>query len=289
MKAQRNGILLGVVAASAILTACIPIFTDGLFQSLSLSFRLDRALAEGEERLVHTVAFSEDVKVKKTFVQLSGRLTAAEGDSVPAQVTVTAVIEDLASGKLVQRITLRLNLDDEGNFKGNSRVRKNVSAGEVMSVTVEPSGGDLGAGSELTLCVDLVKKKGALGLLPACIAAEEPPAPDPGDPQATFSSLSNDYFAPTCSRDGCHSPGSARAGLVLAPAQAHANLVGVPSSQRPELNRVSPGDPDNSYLVKKLRGDGDIQGERMPLGGPFLSAEEIDRFVRWIQNGAAND
>lgn len=251
---------------------------------------MDDALATGDKRLVQAVVFPESVKVKKTFVQLSGRLTVPDGSELPSRLTVTAEIEDPADGKLTQRITVRLDPDENGDFKARARVRKNVAAGEMMSVTVEPTGADLATGSELTICVDLVKKKGELALLPDCVEAGEPPGPpDPGDPQATFSSLTNDHFAPTCARGGCHSVSSAQAGLVLEPAQAFANLVGVPSSQRPELNRVTPGDPDNSYLVKKLRGDADIEGGRMPRGGPFLSAEEIDRFVRWIRNGAPND
>ena len=288
MKQHRNGAVLGALAAGLALGACIPLFTNGLFQTLQLSFVFDETLAAGEERLVQTVSFPEDIKVKKTFVQISGRLVAAEGIDPPTRVTVTGEIVDDQSGKLIQRVTLRLDLDDGGDFKGNARVRKNVSAGETMSVTVEPSGGDLRLGSELRLCVDLVKKKGELAALPDCVADAGPPDP-PADPEATLSSLSNDFFAPTCSRGGCHDSGTARAGLILTPAQAHANLVGVPSSQQPQLNRVTPNDPENSYLVKKLRGDGDIQGGRMPQGGPFLSADEIDRFVRWIQNGAPDD
>ena len=38
-------------------------------------------------------------------------------------------------------------------------------------------------------------------------------------------------------------------------------LVDVPSTQQPGLDRVEPGDAENSYLVKKLRGDVDIDGD----------------------------
>ena len=106
------------------------------------------------------------------------------------------------------------------------------------------------------------------------------------DPASTFSSLQSDFLTPTCARAGCHSAASASADLSLASGQAYGNLVGVPSSQVPALNRVTPNDPDNSYLIKKLRGDGDIQGSRMPRGGPFLTDAQIARFVSWIQDGA---
>ena len=45
--------------------------------------------------------------------------------------------------------------------------------------------------------------------------------------------------------------------------------------------RVKPGDPDNSLLVKKLEGD-PTKPERMPLGGPYLTAAEIDTIRAWI-------
>jgi mono/diheme cytochrome c family protein len=47
---------------------------------------------------------------------------------------------------------------------------------------------------------------------------------------------------------------------------------------------VVPGDPDASELVRRLRGESQ---PRMPLTGPpYLSDEEIDLFVRWIEAGA---
>ena len=79
MKKLRNGATLGVLSAALALGACIPLFTNGLFQTLRLSFVVDETLAAGDERLVQTVSFPEDVKDKKTFVQISGRLIAAEG------------------------------------------------------------------------------------------------------------------------------------------------------------------------------------------------------------------
>ena len=66
---------------------------------------------------------------------------------------------------------------------------------------------------------------------------------------------------------------------------AFSQLVGVPSFEVPELNRVSPGDPDNSYLVQKIEGTQAIGGQ-MPLGGPPLSQELMDLVRQWISEGA---
>ena len=51
-----------------------------------------------------------------------------------------------------------------------------------------------------------------------------------------------------------------------------------------------PGDPDNSYLVKKLEGASDIVGLRMPRNnGPFLTEGQMLVIRRWISEGAANN
>jgi hypothetical protein len=52
---------------------------------------------------------------------------------------------------------------------------------------------------------------------------------------------------------------------------------------------VKAGDPDNSYLIRKLEGLAGISGSRMPLGGPFLDQATIDQVRSWISNGAPNN
>ena len=68
-----------------------------------------------------------------------------------------------------------------------------------------------------------------------------------------------------------------------------ASIVGVASIEQPALKRVAPGDPDHSYLVQKLEGAAGISGQRMPLGGPFLTQSEIDQVRAWIAQGALNN
>jgi len=103
-----------------------------------------------------------------------------------------------------------------------------------------------------------------------------------------------------CAVEGCHvqpplndpayPDGEAPAGLVMEGPVAFANLVNVPSTERPELDRIEPFDAERSYLVKKLRGDADILGGRMPQDGPpFLSPEMIDMFIRWVEAGATRN
>jgi len=52
---------------------------------------------------------------------------------------------------------------------------------------------------------------------------------------------------------------------------------------------VIPGDPESSYLVRKLEGR-DINGLRMPRNGPpYLTDGQITVIRRWIEIGAPRD
>lgn len=113
--------------------------------------------------------------------------------------------------------------------------------------------------------------------------------PDTGGTGVSFATAVQPIFTASCALAGCHSAGSAEAGLVLASGAALQNLVNVPSTQLPSLRRVLPGDADASYLVRKIRGDGGISGGRMPLNRPPLAAEQIATIVAWINQGAANN
>jgi len=91
---------------------------------------------------------------------------------------------------------------------------------------------------------------------------------------------------------GCHSgptSGNLPSGMNLTSTNNSFNaLVNVSSIQVGSLNRVTPGDPDNSYIVQKLEGTAAVGG-RMPQGGPFLNQATIDMLRQWIMDGALNN
>ena len=102
---------------------------------------------------------------------------------------------------------------------------------------------------------------------------------------ATLESLQANVFDPFCVT--CHAGAAAPLGLRLDAGNAFSNLVGVPSRQT-GLLRVEPGNPDRSYLVRKLEGTAS-EGEQMPLGGPALPQSTIDFLRQWITDGAQPD
>jgi hypothetical protein len=86
-----------------------------------------------------------------------------------------------------------------------------------------------------------------------------------------------------CAFAGCHTGANAPQNLDMSEGMLVANLAGVKSAEGPWL-RVKPGDPANSYLIKKLRGTAGIKGERMPRGGKPLAPQEIVAFEAWIKS-----
>jgi mono/diheme cytochrome c family protein len=126
-------------------------------------------------------------------------------------------------------------------------------------------------------------------LLGGCGTVKSPtePAPAPGGvPALTFTQIQTQIFTPVCAKAGCHAAGSSPSGLVLEAGQSYGNLVGRPAAENGSLDRVAPGNPDRSYLILKLRGDPSISGERMPLGGPYLTSDQIEGIAAWIRAGA---
>ena len=105
----------------------------------------------------------------------------------------------------------------------------------------------------------------------------------------TLTQLEQNIFTPICSV--CHTgqgtslPGS----MNLTAGHVYASLVNVASVEQPNVKRVAPGDPTNSYIIEKLEGAPGISGSRMPLGGPYLDQATIDMVSTWISQGAQNN
>ena len=127
----------------------------------------------------------------------------------------------------------------------------------------------------------------------ACGKLKEPTSPlggggDPIDPTATFTRVQNEVFTPTCTKLGCHDLLGRQEDQVLTASQSYNQTVNHPSVEMPSLSRVTPLDPANSYLYRKITGAG-ITGDRMPQGGPYLSDAQIKLVRDWIRRGAPHD
>jgi hypothetical protein len=86
------------------------------------------------------------------------------------------------------------------------------------------------------------------------------------------------------SNEGCH---GAQPGINLTyiAGKEFDELIDVQSIEMPNMVRVKPGDPLQSYLYLKVLGDGGIDGGRMPLGAAF-DPRIPALFFDWIEAGA---
>jgi hypothetical protein len=103
----------------------------------------------------------------------------------------------------------------------------------------------------------------------------------------TLEEIQAQVFTPRCAL--CHTGGGTELPFTMNLSTIEASfdhLVSEPSEQVPELLRVRPNNPDDSYLIHKLEGTQAV-GDRMPQGGPFLDQETIQGIRGWIAEGAA--
>ena len=106
-----------------------------------------------------------------------------------------------------------------------------------------------------------------------------------------FSRLQREVFDVNCLGAGCHNPQSQAGGLVLSEGFSYDDLVTNseptnPAAQAAGLQRVVPFDTANSFLLIKLTAPGPGQGDRMPMGAPPLSPDDLFVVNQWILNGA---
>jgi len=114
---------------------------------------------------------------------------------------------------------------------------------------------------------------------------DEPGGEEPGgeDTPVTFAFVQENVLNANCALSGCHADAEFP---NMSAGQAYANLVNGAAS---EGVQIAPGDPDASYLYRKITGADGIFGARMPRGRAPLSDELIQAVRQWIERGAPND
>ncbi|MHC4235925.1 MAG: hypothetical protein ACYSUQ_12480 [Planctomycetota bacterium] len=113
-----------------------------------------------------------------------------------------------------------------------------------------------------------------------------------GDAEISFADDVQPIFTISCALSGCHAGASPSVGMNLSAGQALQNIVNVASVELASMDRITPGEPDNSYLIHKIQGtQGSVGGVggRMPLVGCCLSQAQIDTIRAWVEAGAENN
>jgi hypothetical protein len=128
----------------------------------------------------------------------------------------------------------------------------------------------------------------ALALLLAGLGGAACGGGDNGEPiPPHLSTIESEIFARNCVFSSCHGATSPNEGMSLV-APTYATIVGVASSEAPDLMRISPGNPDASYLLQKISSATPRDGVRMPPDQP-LPANKIEAIRAWIAAGALDD
>lgn len=100
-----------------------------------------------------------------------------------------------------------------------------------------------------------------------------------------FNSIQANIFTPSCAVSGCHSGTAPQAGMSLESGKSFVSIVNQASTEVPSLLRIEPGNSDDSYLLRKLRGIASV-GAQMPRNAAPLTSAKIEALRSWIDKGA---
>lgn len=118
------------------------------------------------------------------------------------------------------------------------------------------------------------------------------------DSNASFAKIQKEILNVSCATTGCHSSTAdasfAQHGLVLTEGVAYTNLINKTpkntAAATAGLQLIKPGESMRSLLYHKLVCDASHHssgfGQTMPLGGPYLSAGQVEFVKQWIDKGA---
>jgi hypothetical protein len=126
----------------------------------------------------------------------------------------------------------------------------------------------------------------ALGVAYGC-AGNGVPVSDSG---GQFDEIQRTIFDQHCLSAGCHNAQSLAGNMNLSPGASYDQLVNVapdnPVASSQGLQRVTPFNPNNSFLLIKVTQPGPGEGSMMPMGMNPLSPSDIDMIRAWIVAGA---
>ena len=131
-----------------------------------------------------------------------------------------------------------------------------------------------------------------LPVMPVC---EDTPVNALAEAPATFSSINETIFVPSCNYSACHGSMNPAAGLDLEAGGSAALVDAAVVTARTDMPLVVPGDPEGSWLYRVLSRCAPLDDEgtefaHMPANAPTLLEPQLVAKVReWILAGAADD
>lgn len=137
--------------------------------------------------------------------------------------------------------------------------------------------------NKITLFLVLIMTLSFVSCSESIVSECEPDIKVDNQMKASFKEIQEKVLTPTCATSGCHQANFYSPNLE--DGKSYDNIVGVDNLSG-DLQLVEPGNSANSYLFKKLLGDGTTL---MPSGGDKLNKAILDSIRVWIDNGAENN
>jgi len=235
---------------------------------------------------VETAASTAPADASAFVVTMTDPANADKLDGLPDMVFITLNREPLAASVTTQAVDIAASGGD-GSFGDGNEVPVTPATVMANGNTIEISlAGAASTDDVYRVMIDdsIVDTAGIAldgGTFQAAFEVQRPAI------KATLTQIQNEIFTPSCATSGCHSGSNPPDGLHLTAGDSYSNIVNVNAVQS-DLDRIEPGDPDSSYLYRKLLGTG-IVANRMPLGAPRLPQEQIDLVKQWILDGAEDN
>lgn len=95
------------------------------------------------------------------------------------------------------------------------------------------------------------------------------------------------FMSAGCLSSACHGGTFPASGFDLR-SYATSFVMG-DNARRINACEISPGHPENSFLIEKLRSSDPRQGLQMPLDGELLTEAQISLIETWINEGAQDN
>ncbi len=108
-------------------------------------------------------------------------------------------------------------------------------------------------------------------------------------PEPTLENVQRMVFEPACAIEACHDASTQAGELDLSTLErSRDGLIGIPAVNSVAAeNRwllVKPGDPERSFLVRKIEFPGMGEGAPMPVGDQQLTDPYVDLLYEWIED-----
>lgn len=158
MKRRRHLLQFFALITPLFLVGCI-FLTNQQLQSLRFLLKTSTALAAGEMTEVYSSIYPTQLKLKGSFVKVFGHLEPPGSAGLPDKVMLQVISLDADTERVYHRFKLPLKVKNDGGYSGIKKWSQNIKPNTMQMFMVEPQGAGIPSGTNVSLCIEVVKKK----------------------------------------------------------------------------------------------------------------------------------